>query len=404
MTARFGSDAPPAGVRAVAGAVIVNLAAGPLFAWDSFTGAVARVHGVPDTVLGLVLSVGIAVFAVAVLVGGPATDRVSPRLLVVAVAAVAVLGLAVAALATSVVGVVLGFGVLLGAASGLGYAVASRVAAAVSWRPGLVFGLAVGAFGAGPIVVAPAAAVLLDRVGLAGTFAALGAMTGSATLLGAALLPRRPPRRSPRQRGEPAAGERDSAASTRLPWPAIVGLCAVFGLGSAPALAAFGYAGEIIGDAQAATLAVVLLSIGNLAGRVISGPVSDVIGRAAALHLNSALLVASCLLLVVAAGGGIAALVAITALGFQYGAISTLTAVTTADVAPAERFGSGYGIVVAGWGIAGLTAPVGVGALSTALGWRPVFVVFVGLAALAWLAVALTPLRGRVAERVRRPA
>ncbi|MBO0689138.1 MAG: hypothetical protein J2P40_06135, partial [Candidatus Dormibacteraeota bacterium] len=65
--------------RTVAGATLVDLAIGPLFAWDVLAGGLARELHVAETALAPVFSVGLAAFAVGVLVGGRVADAVAPR-------------------------------------------------------------------------------------------------------------------------------------------------------------------------------------------------------------------------------------------------------------------------------------------------------------------------------------
>ena len=65
--------------RAIAGAVLLDLAVSPLFAWDVFTDSLRRDLGTDDTLLAGVFSVGLLTFMVGVLVGGRVADSVSPR-------------------------------------------------------------------------------------------------------------------------------------------------------------------------------------------------------------------------------------------------------------------------------------------------------------------------------------
>ncbi|WP_433784663.1 MFS transporter [Actinomycetospora sp. CA-101289] len=168
-----------------------------------------------------------------------------------------------------------------------------------------------------------------------------------------------------------------------------------FDLDSAPALAAFAQAGNLAGDLTAVTLAVALLNVGNFAGRLIAGPLYDRIGRRAALHANSALLVLACIPLALGAGG-LLALVALLLLGTQYGALSTLTPATTSDVVPADRFGTTYGLVFTGWGIASLVAPVTAATTASVIGYGGVYAAFLLVAALSWACVTMysVPARG----------
>jgi MFS family permease len=167
----------------------------------------------------------------------------------------------------------------------------------------------------------------------------------------------------------------------------------VFGLGSAPALTAFAHAGQAAGNPDAAVLAVPVLSAGNLVGRLVAGPVSDRVGRPVALHVTAAALAAACAVLAICDRTGVR-MVALLLLGAQYGALSALVPAATADAVPAQRFGAAYGVVFTGWGLAGLIAPVAATALAVRTGWERVFLVFAGVAVLAWLTLATT-LRAR---------
>ena len=76
-----------------------------------------------------------------------------------------------------------------------------------------------------------------------------------------------------------------------------------------------------------------LLNVGNFAGRLVAGPLSDHVGRRTALHVDATLLVLACIPLAAGATGPLA-LVALLVLGLQYGALSALTPAATADVVP----------------------------------------------------------------------
>ncbi len=266
-----------------------------------------------------------------VLIGGRVADTTAPRRLALTALVGTVAGLLGTAAASSVGVLFVTFGVLVGGSTGLGYATAVRVAGTVPSRRGLALGVVVSAYAAGTAVLAPVASALLSggrpRVDLR--------------------RPGRRARRGPRRRGGGSfppsdrhpIGRTTPSSRRRRPSAAVVTLWAAFGLGSAPALAAFAQAGSLVGSAGSVALAVVLLNVGNLAGRLGAGPLSDRIGRRTALHADSALLVLACVPLATGATGPLA-LVALLLLGLQYGALSALTPAATGDVVPAERFGS----------------------------------------------------------------
>jgi MFS family permease len=371
--------------RALAGAVLLDLAVSPLFAWDVFADAFAHRLRVGAASLTLVFSVGLACFTVGVLVGGHVADRVSPRRLAVLTAAGVVAGLAGAGAASSVPVLLAAFGVVLGAATGLGYGTAVHVAGTVAGRRGGALALVVSAYAAGTIVVTPVAAVLLGATSLLGTFAVLAAALGVAVFAAAALLPAAAPARATRQ-GPPTAGGGRRTAPVR---GRVAGLWLLFGLGSAPTLTAFAHAGQAAGNPGAAVLAVPVLSAGNLVGRLVAGPASDRVGRPVMLHVTAAALAVACAVLAISDRTGVR-LAALLLLGAQYGALSALVPAATADAVPAQRFGAAYGVVFTGWGLAGLVAPVAATVLAARTGWERVFSVFVGVAVLAWLVLAAT--------------
>jgi MFS transporter, OFA family, oxalate/formate antiporter len=363
--------------RALTGAVLLDLAVSPLFAWDVFTDSLGRDLGVSHELLAGVFSVGLAAFMLGVLVGGRTADTFSPRRLALVALAGTVLGLLGSAAASSVLVLFLTFGVLVGGSTGLGYATAVRVAGTVASGRGLALGLVVSAYAAGTAVLAPVASGLLAALGRSATFVVLAGMLGVLLAVAAALVPAdAPTSRRPR----------DHRVRPTRPTGPVIALWLAFGLGSAPALAAFAQAGSLAGDVAAVTLAVVLLNVGNFAGRLIAGPLSDRMGRRAALHANSALHVLTCVPLALGVAGPLA-LGALLLLGTQYGALSTLTPAATSDVVPAERFGTTYGLVFTSWGIAGLVAPVAAAALATVIGYGGVYLAFLVVAALSWAAV-----------------
>jgi MFS family permease len=362
--------------RAIVGAVLLDLAVSPLFAWNAFTDSLRHDLGADDTLLAGVFSVGLVAFMVGVLIGGRVADSVSPRRLALVTMGGAVAGLLGSAAATSVVTLTLAFGVLLGGSTGLGYATAVRVAGTVQSRRGLALGLVVSAYAAGTAVLAPMAAALLVAVGRGWTFVLLAGALGGVLAVAAVLVP-----------GHSADPHSERRRTRLRPSRPIVALWLAFGLGSAPALAAFAQAGELAGAPDAVALAVPLLNIGNFVGRLVAGPLSDRVGRSAALHGNSAALLLACLPLAVGSRGPVA-LFALLLLGTQYGALSALTPAATSDAVPGERFGSTYGLVFTGWGLAGLLAPVAAASFAAEVGYDGAYRSFLVVAALSWVCVA----------------
>jgi MFS family permease len=364
--------------RLITGAVLLDLAVSPVFAWDVFTESLRQDLAASGTVLASVFSVGLVAFTVAVLVGGRVADSVAPRQLALLTAGGTVTGLLGSAAATSVTTLFLTFGVLVGGSTGLGYATAVRLAGTVPSRRGLAVGLVVSAYAAGAAILAPVAAALLVAVGRGWTFVLLAIGLGVVLAVAAMLVPG--------GTANPHIPRRRGGRARRRPSRPVVALWLMFGLGCAPALAAFAQAGALVGAPGTVALAVPLLNIGNLLGRLVAGPLSDLVGRPTSLHANSALLVLACLPLALGSHGPVA-LVALLLLGIQYGALSALAPLATSSAVPDERFGTTYGLVFTGWGVAGLLAPVATASLAATHGFGAAYQIFLGVAVLSWACV-----------------
>ncbi|MDD7921312.1 MFS transporter [Actinomycetospora callitridis] len=363
--------------RALTGAVLLDLAVSPLFAWDVFTDSLGRDLGVSHALLAGVFSVGLAAFMLGVLVGGRAADTFPPRRLALIALGGTMLGLLGSAVASSVVVLFLTFGVLVGGSTGLGYATAVRVAGTVASGRGLALGLVVSAYAAGTAVLAPLASALLAAVGRSWTFVVLAGTLGVLLAIAATLVPgAAPTSRRPRDR---------SVRPIRPSRP-VIALWLAFGLGSAPALAAFAQAGSLAGDVAVVTLAVVLLNLGNFAGRLIAGPplrphrparrTPRQLGAARArLHPPGARRERT------------------PRPGCPAPARHPIRGALDPDASshlgrgPARTLRHHLGLVFTSWGIAGLVAPVGAATLAPQLGYDGVFVAFLVVATGAWACV-----------------
>src|SRR5262249_39408058 len=113
---------------------------------------------------------GLASFA-----GGIWMKRSGPRVVGCAAAVLYGAGTILAGRASNLTDLYLSYGVIGGSGLGLGYIV--PIATLVRWFPdkrGMITGLAVAGFGAGALVTAPVANMLMSRVGVAHTFEILG--------------------------------------------------------------------------------------------------------------------------------------------------------------------------------------------------------------------------------------
>jgi OFA family oxalate/formate antiporter-like MFS transporter len=112
---------------------------------------------------------------------------------------------------------------------------------------------------------------------------------------------------------------------------------------------------------EAAFIAVAVLAIGNAAGRIVAGILSDRIGRRWTLMI--VLLCQAVLMFIAIPVTGSASTPAVvlvliaTLIGFNYGANLSLFPSFTKDLWGLKNFGMNYGIVFTAWGVGGFVLP-----------------------------------------------
>ena len=108
---------------------------------------------------------------------------------------------------------------------------------------------------------------------------------------------------------------------------------------------------------EAAFVAVAILAVGNAAGRVIAGVLSDKIGRSLTLFIMltfQAILMFAAIPVVGSQGTSAVTLVLLaTLIGFNYGTNLSLFPSFTKDLYGLKNFGTNYGILFTAWGVGG---------------------------------------------------
>ncbi|HTZ60717.1 MAG TPA: OFA family MFS transporter [Acidobacteriaceae bacterium] len=154
----------------------LQVALGAVYAWSVFrTPLVKRFHWTISEVT-LTFTISIFVLGFAAFFGGLWLNRVGPRTVALAGGFLYGMGVFLASFsADKLWWLYLSYGLIGGIGLGFGYIV--PISVLVKWFPdrrGLITGIAVGGFGAGALVTAPAASWLIQQVGVLHTFAYLG--------------------------------------------------------------------------------------------------------------------------------------------------------------------------------------------------------------------------------------
>ena len=357
----------------------INLALGVLYTWSVIKGSIPDSWGWDAASKALPYSVACLIFSLAMIPAGRLQDKIGPRWVATIGGILVGVGCLVAgAMGSSLMGFVIGFGVLGGIGIGFGYA--SATPPAVKWFPpaktGMIAGLVVAGFGLASVYIAPLATYLLNAFstvtesgvvekGISSTMIVFGIGFCVVVVLLSQLLQNPPPGYVPAGASPGTPGKPSAAAAVNVPWmemlkdPQFYVLWLMYFCGAGVGLMIIGTASQL-GKASLGTnafWAVAVLAIGNAGGRILAGLVSDRIGRQATLMLAYLLQALMVILLIFVQKEAALLLLIILLAGANYGANLSLFPSAAKDFFGLKNFGLNYGILFTAWGIGGFVLP-----------------------------------------------
>jgi len=380
------------GVRVTLAGLGINLALGILYTWSVIKAGIPGDWEWSDFEKTLPYSTAVLVFSLMMVPAGRLQDRIGPRLVASFGGLLVGLGMILAGLAESsyvlpvaewiglhvapgvkptVIVYFVGFGLLAGTGIGFGYA--SATPPAVKWFPpartGLIAGLVVSGFGLASVYAAPLTKKLIAVYGLQWTVVILGiAFLFLVVLLAQLLTP--PPKgyvpAGSKATGGSAAGaavkREDYRPSEMLATPQFYLCWLLYAVGAGAGLMIISQLATTV--AKQADLAasgfwlVMSCGVGNGAGRILAGMLSDKLGRrqtlqgcflfqAAVLGLFSAALPGTL-------AGSLPVMLLLAAFaGANYGANLAIFPSITKDYYGLKNFGVNYGLIFTSWGFGG---------------------------------------------------
>jgi MFS transporter, OFA family, oxalate/formate antiporter len=380
------------------GGVLMTLALGTLYAWSVFVAPLESEFGWKRSQTSAVFTLAAVVFAAALFVGGRLQDRFGPFWIALAGSLLFTLSFFLFSLTSSLHGLYFIYGVLGGIGTGFGYGVVVPVMA--KWFPdrtGLAIGLALAGFGSGSAVFGTFAnLVLFPRFGWRNSCLILGGIFLVMTMTGAFLLKNPVESRPAANDVRPfsvGTGARQFAPGEVLRMPTFYLLWLGFGLGSTAGLMVISQLipfanNQGVSSAALATLGLVVGAGGNVSGRVLSGWLSDLLGRLNTLRVVLAMSAIAMPALYWAGAHLTALYVLIFAVYFGYGAQASVIPATVADFWGARYAGSNYGSIFTAWGFAGILGPTIGGVLFDRYkNYGAAFYAAAGLAAVALICV-----------------
>ena len=352
-----------------------NLCTGSVYAWSVFATPMAehlsRLTGqvLTSSDLSIVFTVITAFFAIPLICGGAINDKLGPRGVMLAGGLLFGIGTLLAGFATSLPMLAAVYGFLPSLGSGFTYS--CTVSSLVKFFPdrrGLVGGISTASLGLSSVVVPPVANVLIQSLGVASTFKVLGLFYLVVICICGLFFRRCPQDYCPAGWTPPAPASDGLPASERT-WrqmlrdPIFYVMFALISLGSVFGLMVTSQASPMAQEliempVAAATLVVSVLALCNASGRILSGLISDRIGRINTITAVTLLGIIGLFLLYLS-GPGAALLfcLGICLVGFCFGSFMGVFPGFTADQFGSRNNSLNYGIMFLGYSVAGFIGP-----------------------------------------------
>lgn len=358
----------------LAGAVLVQLALGAVYAWSTFAKALtsADAFGWSSAMASVPFETAIGMIFVGAFIGGRIQDARGPRTVAMVGGLIYSLGVVIASFADtkdSLWLLVSGYGVLGGFGLGMAYIV--PIAMLQKWFPdraGLITGVAVGGFGFGAVITSPVGQVLIeaDKSVPTKAFLYLGVAYLIAILVGASVFANPPAGYRPAGMSAPVrkavGGDDDYTVGEALRTPqwylltGILTLVVVAGISLISVAAAS--AGDVAGFSKAGAASLVgALGLCNGGGRIFWAWLSDKIGKMPAFASLLAI-EGGCLLLLPHASSPALFTILAALIYLCYGGGFGAMPSTAGRFFGVSRAGAIYGLMLMAWSIGGIVGPL----------------------------------------------
>lgn len=367
--------------------IIMNLCMGNLYSWSVFRNPLMKAYGWTAFEATVPFAISIGAFAVGMVAAGRWQDKAGPKPVAITGGILMGVGFILSSfLGSTLTGLYISFGVIVGL--GIGFAYVTPIAVTVKWWPdkrGLMTGLVVMGFGAGAIIGGIGGPMMVNAMGVLGTFLVFGIVFG--VLVGGcgAFLRNPPPGYKPAGWSPPAPapgakvmkydyspGEMVATAPFWMLW---LGYLISAGVG----LIVISQASPIGQEVAKLTPvvaggALTILAVFNGLGRPGFGWISDTIGRKNAWMLVFAMHLVSLIFILPNATTFGMYVVGLCIVGFAFGGTLALMPAFTADYFGTKGLGINYGWLFSAYGVAGLVLTLFAARVRTVAGsWSTVF-------------------------------
>lgn len=385
----------------VIGAILIQLALGAIYSWGAMTIFLSPYLNQPPELTIYIFGMGLLSFAITMIFAGKLQQKYGPRKIAMVGAFFLTLGTILSSVMTTLIGLLITYGVLFGI--GIGFAYICPIACCSKWFPdkkGLINGIAVAGFGAGSFIfnflIKAFAAISIPIM-----FLLLGILYFILVFTGALILNNPPEGWVPENWNPPVASEESAISGIEIERKEMVKLpqfwmlWVMYALCLLPGLIVIGsFAAFSRSDSSFEIFTVDFVLLGSLAalfngaGRILWGKLADQINYKKAIILLS--LVQGVLMLIYFSTNisEISFILVTCAIYFCFGGCLSLFPTATADLFGTENLGENYGIMFTAYGVAGMIGALGVNLLVMAFGSYLILFIVMGL--VSFLATLLT--------------
>jgi MFS transporter, OFA family, oxalate/formate antiporter len=358
------------GWKVVIAALSINLILGVLYAWSVMGKALAVQWGWSKTEAMSPFAMSTTSFAVMMIFAGRLQDRIGPRYVALCGGFALGFGLILSSFARSPMAMLLTFGLVGGLGIGLGYS--ATTPPSIKWFPparkGLITGIVVSGVGLAAVYMSPLTDHLIRATSIPRTFLFLGIATIVLVSILAQFLSNPPPGYAARAAAADCPFSKTPAATAtrEYDWHEMLRtrqfyqLWMLFVLMASAGLLIIGNIAIISKDQahwEKGFLAVMTVAIFNTCGRLVSGSLSDRLGRTRTMILASVLQAGNMFAFAHYTTPGLI-LFGSAMTGLCYGTVFTLFPAATADFYGMRNLGVNYGLVFTAFGVAGATGSV----------------------------------------------
>lgn len=374
----------------------INLCIGSMYSWSVFSAPMAtylsHINNVKLTPadLSVVFVVANSIGPITMISGGKITDTLGPRLVILLGGIMFGGGMFLCGFATKLIHLILAYGILTGL--GLGMVYGATINNSIKFFPdkrGMVGGLTTALFGISSVIIPPVATMITQTLGVISAFKIIGAAF-TLIVCGCAFLVDKCPEHFIPAGWAPSEQQKTSLTSNKnwqqmLRTPVFYVLLTLLTCGAVAGLMCIALvaplAQKMIGmSTAAATLAVSILALFNVLGRIFAGIISDKIGRINTLSLACVFSVLGSGIMYGAGIGDINRFyLSISIIGLCFGAFMGVFPGFTADQFGTKNNSVNFGIMFSGFAIAGYVGPMIMVTILNATGhYQPAFLVAIG--------------------------